>query len=51
MADEAKVKKPISEKQRLANIANAQKSTGPRTDAGKTYVSGIALSTECGPRA
>ena len=28
-------KKPTSEKQRRANISNAQKSTGPRTDAGK----------------
>ena len=31
----AKAKKPCSEKQRLANIANAQLSTGPRTTEGK----------------
>jgi hypothetical protein len=33
--NEAVAKKPISEKQRLANIANSRLSTGPRTDAGK----------------
>jgi hypothetical protein len=39
------LKRPISEKQRLANIANAQKSTGPKTIAGKSISRRNALKT------
>ena len=37
------MKKPVSERKRAANRANAQKSTGPRTAAGKVRVSLNAL--------